>query len=48
MRDDLVSKGSWHDQYSGSPYIYIGNLPKDLTKGDLRTIFAQYRIALET
>lgn len=42
MKGNLVSKGSWHDQYSSSPYVYAGNLPKDLTKGDLMIIFSQY------
>ncbi|KZV91839.1 hypothetical protein EXIGLDRAFT_647834 [Exidia glandulosa HHB12029] len=34
--------GSWHDQYKDSAYVYIGNLPRDLTEGDVITIMSQY------
>lgn len=37
---------SWHDQYSHSSYIFVGNLPFELTEGDLLVVFEQYgRIA---
>jgi RNA-binding motif protein, X-linked 2 len=36
------SKTSWHEDYSDSAYIYIGNTPADITEGDLIAIFSQY------
>lgn len=33
---------SWHSQYSGSAYVYIGNLDSRLTEGDIITIFSQF------
>lgn len=33
---------SWHDDYKGSAYIFIGGLHYDLTEGDVITIFSQY------
>ncbi|PJF17606.1 hypothetical protein PSACC_02609 [Paramicrosporidium saccamoebae] len=44
VQTGLVEKGSWHDQYKDSPYIYIGNLARDLTEGDIRSVFSQYAI----
>ncbi|KAH7103749.1 hypothetical protein BKA62DRAFT_696335 [Auriculariales sp. MPI-PUGE-AT-0066] len=38
----LGAQGSWHDQYKDSAYVYIGNLPRDLTEGDVITIMSQY------
>ncbi|RZF49122.1 hypothetical protein LSTR_LSTR008408 [Laodelphax striatellus] len=35
-------KTSWHDQYKGSAWIFIGGLPYDLTEGDVLCIFSQY------
>lgn len=34
---------SWHDQYRHSAYIYIGGLPKEMTEGDILTVFSQLR-----
>ena len=34
--------GSWHDEYRGSAYIYVGGLPYDLNEGDIIQIFSQY------
>ncbi|TFK94253.1 hypothetical protein K466DRAFT_657929 [Polyporus arcularius HHB13444] len=39
---DLGIKGSWHDDYKDSAYIFIGGLHRDLTEGDVITIFSQY------
>ena len=42
-------KGSWHDEFKNSAYIYIGGLPYDLNegskfinKGDIIQMFSQY------
>ncbi|KAF5280065.1 hypothetical protein FQR65_LT15102 [Abscondita terminalis] len=35
-------KSSWHDQYRGSAWVFIGGLPYDLTEGDVIAIFSQY------
>lgn len=34
--------GSWHDEYRGSAYVYVGGLPYDLNEGDIIQIFSQY------
>ncbi|KAI0375935.1 hypothetical protein BV20DRAFT_26165 [Pilatotrama ljubarskyi] len=39
---DLGTKGSWHDDYKDSAYIFVGGLHRDLTEGDVITIFSQY------
>ncbi|VDM62159.1 unnamed protein product [Angiostrongylus costaricensis] len=33
---------SWHQSYKDSAWIYIGELPYDLTEGDIITVFSQY------
>eukprot|EP00871_Galdieria_phlegrea_P001345 jgi/Galph1/2210/GphlegSOOS_G891.1 len=33
---------SWHDKYADSAYIFVGNLPFELTEGDLLVVFEQY------
>lgn len=40
----ITDKGSWHEQYKDSPYIFVGGLARDLTEGDIRTVFSQYNI----
>ncbi|EJF62336.1 hypothetical protein DICSQDRAFT_104771 [Dichomitus squalens LYAD-421 SS1] len=39
---DLGISGSWHDDYKDSAYIFVGGLHRDLTEGDVITIFSQY------
>ncbi|EGF82196.1 hypothetical protein BATDEDRAFT_34645 [Batrachochytrium dendrobatidis JAM81] len=38
----LTDKGSWHNQYKDSAYIYIGGLPYHLTEGDVICVFSQF------
>lgn len=38
----LTGKGSWHDQFKSSAYIYVGGLDFSLTEGDMLAIFSQY------
>ncbi len=38
---NISVSASWHAQYKDSPYIFIGNIPYDLTEGDVITIFSQ-------
>ncbi|WVF73019.1 hypothetical protein IAT40_007837 [Kwoniella sp. CBS 6097] len=38
----LGVKGSWHDEYKDSAYIFVGGLSYDLTEGDVVTIFSQW------
>eukprot|EP00658_Telonema_sp_P-2_P036083 TRINITY_DN2615_c0_g1_i11.p1 TRINITY_DN2615_c0_g1~~TRINITY_DN2615_c0_g1_i11.p1 ORF type:complete len:313 (+),score=64.63 TRINITY_DN2615_c0_g1_i11:155-1093(+) len=33
---------SWHDAYKDSAYIFAGNMPYELSEGDVITIFSQY------
>ena len=35
-------KGSWHDEYKNSAYIYIAGLPYELNEGDIMQMFSQY------
>jgi RNA-binding motif X-linked protein 2 len=41
---DLAVEGraSWHDEYRDSAYIFVGNLDKRLTEGDVIAVFSQY------
>ncbi|CDO73811.1 hypothetical protein BN946_scf185015.g140 [Trametes cinnabarina] len=39
---ELGTKASWHDDYKDSAYIFVGGLHRDLTEGDVITIFSQY------
>lgn len=36
-----LSGASWHDEYKDSAYIFVGGLHRDLTEGDVITIFSQ-------
>ncbi|ORY26697.1 hypothetical protein BCR39DRAFT_540470 [Naematelia encephala] len=38
----VAGKGSWHDQYKDSAYVFVGGLSYDLTEGDVITIFSQW------
>ncbi|WVR07778.1 hypothetical protein IAU60_004821 [Kwoniella sp. DSM 27419] len=38
----LGVKGSWHDEYKDSAYVFIGGLAYELTEGDVLTIFSQW------
>ena len=35
-------KGSWHDRFAHSAYIFVGGLPFELTEGDVLAVFSQY------
>jgi RNA recognition motif-containing protein len=39
---DSGIKGSWHDAYKHSAYVYVGGLPFQLTEGDVLCVFSQY------
>ncbi|KAL7418335.1 RNA-binding protein Cwf29 [Cryptotrichosporon argae] len=39
---ELGVKGSWHDEYKDSAYIFVGGLSFDLTEGDVITVFSQW------
>ncbi|WWC71917.1 uncharacterized protein I206_105876 [Kwoniella pini CBS 10737] len=38
----LGVKGSWHDEYKDSAYIFVGGLSFELSEGDIITIFSQW------
>ena len=38
---------SWHDDYKDHAYIYIGGLNKELTEGDILTVFSQYGVPVD-
>ncbi|CAG8685352.1 13265_t:CDS:2, partial [Ambispora gerdemannii] len=39
---NISTSGSWHAQYKDSSFIFIGNIPFDLTEGDIICVFSQY------
>ncbi|SCU91481.1 LAMI_0E06062g1_1 [Lachancea mirantina] len=43
----LSSTASWHDEYKDWAYIYIGGLNKELTEGDILTVFSQYGVPVD-
>lgn len=36
-----LDRGSWHDDWTHSAWVYIGGLPLELTEGDVLCIFSQ-------
>jgi len=38
----ILTKGSWHERYQQSSYIYIGGLPYEMNEGDVAIVFSQY------
>lgn len=43
----MDSERSWHHQYKDQAYVYIGGLNKELTEGDILTVFSQYGIPVD-
>ncbi|ODQ79939.1 hypothetical protein BABINDRAFT_167044 [Babjeviella inositovora NRRL Y-12698] len=41
---NISASASWHADYKDTSYIYIGQLPYELTEGDLLTVFSQYGV----
>ncbi|CAG8487359.1 9748_t:CDS:2 [Gigaspora rosea] len=39
---NISASASWHAQYKDSPYVFVANVPFDLTEGDLIAVFSQY------
>jgi RNA-binding motif X-linked protein 2 len=37
-----VGKGSWHDEYADSAYVFIGGLSPELTEGDVLVLVSQF------
>merc|ERR1712179_826603 len=38
----VCKSASWHNQYKDSAWIYVGNMPYELTEGDAICVFSQY------
>lgn len=38
---------SWHNDYKDQAYIFIGGLNKELTEGDILTVFSQYGVPVD-
>ncbi|SCU84114.1 LAFA_0D08196g1_1 [Lachancea sp. 'fantastica'] len=43
----LTPSSSWHHEYRDQAYIYIGGLNKELTEGDVLTVFSQYGVPVD-
>ncbi|TMW46993.1 hypothetical protein DOY81_007926 [Sarcophaga bullata] len=37
-----AGKGSWHDMYQNSAWIFVGGFPYNLSEGDIICVFSQY------
>lgn len=37
-----TTSGSWHDQYKDSAWVYVGNMPFELTEGDVICVMSQW------
>jgi RNA-binding motif X-linked protein 2 len=37
-----LSKGSWHEKYKDSAWVYVGGLPFELTEGDVICVMSQW------
>ena len=42
LRLGLLDSKSWHAQYKGSAWVYIGGLTPELTEGDVLCVFSQW------
>lgn len=38
----IHERGSWHDRFKHSAYVYLGGLPFELTEGDVLAVCSQY------
>lgn len=38
----VSGKGSWHDEYKDSAYVFVGGLAYELTEGDVIAVFSQF------
>ncbi|CAI7246888.1 CGH_1_collapsed_G0027730.mRNA.1.CDS.1 [Saccharomyces cerevisiae] len=38
---------SWHNEYKDNAYIYIGILNRELTEGDILTVFSEYGVPVD-
>lgn len=38
---------SWHNDYKDQAYIFIGGLNRELTEGDILTVFSQYGVPVD-
>ena len=36
------TSASWHDKYKQSAWVYVGNLPKQLSEGDILAVMSQW------
>ncbi|CUS21924.1 LAQU0S04e03972g1_1 [Lachancea quebecensis] len=43
----LSPTASWHHEYKDQAYVYIGGLNKELTEGDVLTVFSQYGVPVD-
>lgn len=43
----LSPSQSWHNEYKDTAYIYIGNLNRELTEGDILTVFSEYGVPVD-
>jgi RNA-binding motif protein, X-linked 2 len=37
-----ISKGSWHDKYKDSAWVYLGGMTFELSEGDILCVMSQW------
>jgi len=42
IRGPIKDNASWHNEFSNSPFIYVGGLPYDVDESDIATVFSQF------
>ncbi|SCV05997.1 LANO_0H19834g1_1 [Lachancea nothofagi CBS 11611] len=43
----VSSTASWHHEYKDHAYVFVGGLHKELTEGDILTIFSQFGVPVD-
>jgi RNA-binding motif X-linked protein 2 len=41
LRLGISGKASWHSEYQGSAYVFVGGIPFGMNEGDVSTVFSQ-------
>ena len=41
LSSNLLGSSSWHERYSSSSWVAVGNLPRNLTEGDVICVFSE-------
>ena len=42
LKEGISASASWHAEYGGSAWVFVGNLPRALTEGDVLCVMSQW------